>query len=240
MKKINKKQVAEILGVHTKSLSRWDNEKIKYELAKACYKVIDIAKEGRSIYFYIEYKEYSQSNDEFLEDVFKVKDIKDLKKYTRRKIESIEKKELISRKELCKSINVAERTSKRYDTKLIEKGIFEKLDDVLYICVDNNTKERVLVDREAHNNFWRKNWLVKKELNSLAKRYAKKELSLDDYNYLRDIIITESKFPYMYYKVNKLVVRYDNYLYKMLVEGEENPLLFLLIGNICGPAIRNI
>lgn len=44
----------------------------------------------------------------------------------------------------------------------------------------------------------------------------------------------------MYYKVNKLVVRYDNYLYKMLVEGEENPLLFLLIGNICGPAIRNI
>ena len=87
MKKINKKQVAEILGVHTKSLSRWDNEKIKYQLAKACYKVIDIAKEGRSIYFYIEYKEYSQSNDEFLEDVFKVKDIKDLKKYTRRKIE---------------------------------------------------------------------------------------------------------------------------------------------------------
>lgn len=44
MKKINKKQVAEILGVHTKSLSRWDNEKIKYQLAKACYKVIDIAK----------------------------------------------------------------------------------------------------------------------------------------------------------------------------------------------------
>ena len=240
MKKINKKQVAEILGIHTKSLSRWDNEKIEYELAKACYKIVDIAKEGRSIYFYVRYEEYSQSNEEHLLEVFKVKDIESLKRYTRRKAKSIEKKELISRKELCKSINVAERTSKRYDTKLIEKGIFEKLDDVLYICVDNNTKERVLVDREAHNNFWRKNWLVKKELNSLAKRYAKKELSLDDYNYLRDIIITESKFPYMYYKVNKLVVRYDNYLYKMLVEGEENPLLFLLIGNICGPAIRNI
>lgn len=51
MKKINKKQVSEILLVHIKSLSRQDNEKIKYELAKAYYNVIDITKEGRSIYF---------------------------------------------------------------------------------------------------------------------------------------------------------------------------------------------
>lgn len=142
--------------------------------------------------------------------MFKVKDIESLKRYTRRKAKSIEKEELINSCELYKEINVADTTSKRYDAKLIEKGDFEKLDDVLYICIDNKTKERVLVDREAHNNFWRKNWLVKKELKSLAKRYEDKELSLDDYNYLRDVIITESKLPYMYYKVNKLVVRYDN------------------------------
>lgn len=206
MKKINKKQVAEILGVHTKSLSRWDNEKIKYELAKACYKVIDIAKEGRSIYFYIEYEEYAQSNDEFLGEVFRVKDIKNLKMYTRRKIQSIEKKELITRKELCSDINVAIRTSKRYDEKLIENGVFQKLDDEIYICVNKETKERVLVNREAYNNFWRKNSLIKKELKSLAKRYAKKEFSIDDYNYLRDIIISKSDSKNMYYKVNKIVV----------------------------------
>lgn len=226
MKKINKKQVAEIVGVHTKSLSRWDNERIKYELAKACYKVIDVAKEGISIYFYVEYKEYSQSNDEFLEELFKVKDIEDLKNYTKSNIESIEKEELISRKELCRNINVAERTSKRYYAKLIEKGIFEKLDDILYICVNIKTSERILVNRGAYNNFWRKNYTLKKELRLLDKRYAKNELPLYQYNYLRDIIIMESKITYMYYKVNKLVVKYDNYLYKMLIEGEENPLLF--------------
>ena len=80
MKKINKKQVAEILGVHAKSLSRWDNEKVRYELAKVCYKVIDIVKEGRSIYFYVEYEEYAQRNEENLQEVFKVKYIESLKR----------------------------------------------------------------------------------------------------------------------------------------------------------------
>lgn len=237
MKKINKKQVAEILGIHTKSLSRWDNEKIEYELAKACYKIVDIAKEGRSIYFYVEYEEYSQSNDEHLQEVFKVKDIESLKRYTKRKAESIEKVELINRCELCNEINIAETTSKRYDTKLIEKGVFEKLDDVLYICVDKSTRKRVLVDRQAYNNYWIKNSAINKELKSLRKRYSQGELSINDYNYLRDIILSKSETPYMYYKVNKLVIKYDNYLYKMLIEGEENPLLFLLIGNMCGIAI---
>lgn len=77
-KKINKKQVAEILGVHTKSLLRRDNEKIKYELAKTFYKVINIVKERSSIYFYIECEEYSRNNDEQLKEVFKVKDAKNL------------------------------------------------------------------------------------------------------------------------------------------------------------------
>ena len=237
MKKNNKKEVAEILGVHIKSLSRWHNEKIKYELAKECYKVTDIVKEGRSIYFYVMYEEYSQSNDEHLKDVFKVKDIESLKRYTKRKAKSIEKEELINRSELCKETNIAETTSKRYDTKLIEKGVFEKLDDVLYICVDKSTRKRVLVDGQAYNNYWIKNSAINKELKSLRKRFSQGELSINDYNYLRDIILSKSETPYMYYKVNKLVVKYDNYLYKMLIEGEENPLLFLLIDNICGLAI---
>ena len=86
--------------------------------------------------------------------------------YTRRKIQSIEKKELITRKELCSDINVAIRTSKRYDEKLIENGVFQKLDDEIYICVNKETKERVLVNREAYNNFWRKNSLIKKEFTN--------------------------------------------------------------------------
>lgn len=235
MKKINKKQVAEILRVHSKSLSRWSNEKLVYELAKVCYKVDRISKEGKSIYFYVKYEEYSQSDNEHLQEVFNVKNVQAFKSYAKRKVESIEKKELITRMELCKETNTAEKTSKRYDKKLIENGVLENLNNILYICVDNKTKERVLVSREAYNNFWRKNYVIGKELKSLEKKFVKSEVSIDDYNYLRDILLSKSKTQYMYYKVNKLAIKYDNYLYKMLMEEENNPLLFL--GNIYDLAI---
>ena len=226
MKRMNKKQVAEILGVHYKSLLRWDNEKIKYELLKVCYKVVDIVKEGRSTYFYMMYEEYSQSNDEHLQEVFNVKDIKGLKEYTKRKTQSIESSKFTTRNELCMEADISVTTSKRYDKKLIEKGVFEKLDEVLYICVDKETKEKVLVDKKAYNNFWIKNDATGKELNSLKRRVDNKEISIDEYNYLRDMIISGSKSLYVYYRVSKIIIKYDNYLYKMLVEEEENPLFF--------------
>ena len=226
MKKMNKKQVAEILGVHYKSLLRWDNDKIKYELLKRCYKVIDIVKEGRSTYFYMIYEEYSQSNDEHLQEVFNLKDVKGLKEYAKRKAHSIENSKFTTRNELCKKTNISEKTSKRYDEKLIAKGIFEKLDDVLYICVEKETKARVLVDQEAYNNFWEKNAAISEELKSLKKRFVEKDISIEEYNYLRDMIISGSKSLYMYYRVSKIIIKYDNYLYKMLVEEEEDPLFF--------------
>ena len=64
---------------------------------------------------------------------------------------------------------------------------------------------------------------------SLVERYDKNEFSIGYYNYVIDNIISESEGIYMYHKVNKLVIKYDNYLYKMLIEGEENPLLFYYI-----------
>ncbi|SHI13753.1 hypothetical protein SAMN02745196_03126 [Clostridium collagenovorans DSM 3089] len=70
--------------------------------------------------------------------------------------------------------------------------------------------------------------MIKNELKSLAKRYAKKEFSLDDYNYLRDVIMSKSNSINNYYKVNKLVIKYDNYLYNMLMEEDEKSSSFLV------------
>lgn len=72
------------------------------------------------------------------------------------------KEELITRIELCKETDTAEKTSKRYYNKLIEKGVLENSNNILYICVDTKTKERVLSSREAYNNFWRKNYVISK------------------------------------------------------------------------------
>lgn len=218
MKKFNKKQIAEVLGVYVKTLSKWDNEKIITELSKNCYKVIDIIKEGRSIYFYVEYEEYSQSDDEHLKEVFKVKDVENLKSYTKGKVESIEKQNLLTRKELCEKTNTAEKTSKRYDKKLIENGIIEKLDDIIYICMNKKSKERVIVDKQAFDNFWIRNLAIKEELNTLKSKLNKHEMNVDAYEYLRDILLDKLKDEVIFYKVPKMVIKYDNYLYKMLVE----------------------
>ena len=218
--KFTKTQVAKIIGVNSKSLSRWDNEKIITELAKSCYKVIDIIKEGRSIYFYVEYEEYSQSNDEHLKEVFKVKDVENLKSYTKGKVESIEKQNLLTRKELCNQTSTAEKTSKRYDEKLIENGVIEKLDDIIYICMNKKSKERVIVDKQAFDNFWIRNLAIKEELNTLKGKFNKHEINIDGYEYLRDILLDKLKDEVIFYKVPKMVIKYDNYLYKMLV-GEK-------------------
>ena len=217
VKKITKKQVSEILGVHTKSLSRWDNEKIKYELSKVCYKVVDIVKQGRGIYFYVKYEEYEQSNDEHLKDIFKVKDVQSLKKYTKRKTESIEKEELMTRCELCKETNVSDTTSKRYDKKLIEKGVLEKMDEFIYICKNKITKKRVIVDKGAYDNFWILNSSIKNKLNQLKIELKNECISHREYDYLRDVYLDELNGDVMYYKISKIVVKYDNYLYKMLM-----------------------
>ena len=216
--KVTKTQAAKIIGVNPKSLSRWDNKRIITELAKNCYKVMDIKKEGKSIYFYLEYEEYSVSNDEHLKEVFKVKDVKKLKNYTKKRVEYIENNKIITKKEICNETNTSIETSKRYDRKLIEKGVIEKLDDIIYICVDRTTRERVIVNKEAYNNFWQKNSFLKGELLLLEKRFLNNELSIDNYNYAKDMNISKCNSKYMYYKINKFMVRYDNYLYKMLVE----------------------
>lgn len=216
--KFTKTQVAKIIGVNSKSLSRWDNEKIVTELAKNCYKVIDIIKDGRSICFYVEYEEYSQSNDEHLKEVFKVKDVYNLKNYTKRKVESIKNNEVITKKELCNQTNTPVETSKRYDKKLIENGVIEKLDDIIYICMNKKSKERVIVDKQAFDNFWIRNLAIKEELNTLKSKLNKHEMNVDAYEYLRDILLDKLKDEVIFYKVPKMVIKYDNYLYKMLVE----------------------
>lgn len=229
--KFNKKQVAEILKVHPKTASKWDDKKILKELEKNCYKVLEIKKEGRAIYYYCKYKEYSMSNDEYLKREFNVEDINNFKDYTKRKIKSIESEDFATRREICKETKTAQTTSKNYDKKLIDKGVFEKLDDILYVCVEKATGNKILVDKQTYNEFWYRNHIMEKELKSLSNRYNNGELSLKDYEYLRETLIANDKSEYMYYAVSKMVIKYDNYLYKILMESYNSSSFLRLIGN---------
>lgn len=217
--KFNKKQIAEIIGVNPKRLSKWNDEKIAKKLLENCYKIKEIKKEGRNIFYYCEYEEYLMSNDEYLKKEFNVDNINNFKDYTKRKIKSIKCEDLATRKEICNETKTTYTTSRNYDKKLINKGVFEKLDDILYVCVEKATGKKALVDKQAYNTFWNKNHIMAKELKSLKNKYMKNELSLRDYEYLREALISNNESKYMYYAISKIVIKYDNYLYKMLMEN---------------------
>ncbi|WP_032118884.1 MULTISPECIES: hypothetical protein [Clostridium] len=216
--KFNKKQISEMLGVSTKSLTRWSDEKITDELAKNCYKVIDIKKEGRSIYFYVEYEEYSINNDEYLREEFNVKDINNFKTYSKNKFDTIEKETLEPRKVIAKKSNTNIETARNYDRKLKEKGVIET-DGYIYICTNKKTGERVLVDEKAYKNYWFKNKETEKELINLKLRFIKNELTMSQYSHLRESLLFASNTDSVYYKVEKSIIKYDNVLYKMLIES---------------------
>ena len=211
-----KKEIAGILEVNSKSLSRWDDEKIKEELLKKCLKVIDVRKEGRSIIFECEYQEYSQSNNDYLQEVFNVKDVCSFKNYSNVKFNSIENESLEPRKEIAKKSNTCYETARNYDRKLKDKGVIST-DGYLYICMEKKTGKRVLVDERAYKEFWFKHSEIKKELSNLKTRFIKSELTINQYNHLRDCLIFANDSEYMYSKVEKSIIHYDNELYKMLI-----------------------
>lgn len=215
--KFNKKQIAEILKVHPKTISKWDDKKILKELEKNCYKVLEIKKEGRSIYYYCEYQEYSMSNDEYLKEIFNVDNVRNFKNYSKTKIKNIEENIIMTRKDLCKKTNTKITTSENWDRKLIEKGVIQK-DGFIYICVNLRTKERCIVDRQAYTHFWHINGAIKKSINILYKEYLNNNISMTEYEYSRDSLLINNNVNNMYYKVSKNVVKYDNYLTSLITE----------------------
>ncbi|MGL4850901.1 MAG: hypothetical protein ACRC28_18600 [Clostridium sp.] len=218
MYKFSKKEVSEIIGVSKTTMSKKTEEEIKLELQKNCYKLIKIEKEWRTIYYYCEYEEYEQNTDEHLKEVFKVRNVKNFKTYTKEKVKSIEEVDLRTRKEICNKTNTAITTSKNYDKKLLENNVLEKLDDVLYICVERKTGNKVLVDKKAYNEFWYRNRALRNQLDILDKKFFEKEITMKDLQYLRENTIYNLESEYMYYQVSKIAIKYDNYLYKLIME----------------------
>ena len=220
MKKIlTKKEVAGILEVTPRALRSWSEEKINEELLKkACLEVLQIQKVGRSIEYTCKYKEVSMSNKDYLKDVFNVKNVDGFINYSKEKINNIENEKLDTREQLCSKTDTVVSTSKNYDRKLEEKGVFSK-DGYIYICKDKKTGSKVLSNKSEYNNFWIKNNYLQNELKSLAVRFRNKEIAQDDYNYISSSLLDKTNGDWIYYKLSKIVVEYDNELTKLILNN---------------------
>ncbi len=219
--KFTKKEVAKILNKGESTLRKWSNEKISEELLKSCYELVEISKEGRNVCYYCNYKEHTMDSNEYLKGEFNIMDIDNFKDYTKVKFNSIETETLEPRKEIAKKSNTCYETARNYDRKLKDKGVIST-EGYLYICMEKSTGKRVLVDENAYKNFWFKHSETKKELGNLKQRYKKSELTINQYNHLRDVLIFSNNSEHMYSKVEKSIIKYDNVLYKMLMENLED------------------
>lgn len=219
MNEYNKRQIAEITGYSYTTIKRFSNERIVYELAKHCKKVIEIKPIGRSIVFVCEYEEYNMTREELLKEVFNVFSTSNFSDYSNRKIKSIEDMDLATRREICDETNTSVTTSEQYDKKLKDNGVIVDTKEYVYVCVDRVTRDRVITTEEAYNRFWHNNGLIKSQMKDLSYKRAKGFYTDQDYNYLYSNLESSLDSEYIYYKLSKFVVEQDNYLTK-LIKGE--------------------
>ncbi len=216
--KFTKTEVAKMVGVNPKSLSRWTDEKISEELKKSCYKVVEIKKEGRATYYYCKYEEYSMSNEEYLKGEFNVMDIGLFKSYSNAKFKHIEEESAKTRSEVCRESNTNLETSKQWDRKLIDKGVINK-DGFLYIATCKKSGQRSITTKETYNQFWRRNRYLAEQKKRYTEDLGKKLITPDDYVAYMENLKNITEGDYYFTKHTKFSIQYDNVLYKLIKES---------------------
>ena len=125
-KKINKKEIAELLGKSYPTIKRWKEEKLQEELKKNCWVVINKKKIGREVIYTLEYQEQDFNINVYVEEEFNVRDGGKFIKHVNERIKSIKKGVPTSAREIGEKINTTRKTCYNYDKKLEEIGLISK------------------------------------------------------------------------------------------------------------------
>lgn len=140
IKKVNKKELSNIIGVSASNIHKLSEGKIKEKLANNCWELLVYKKEGRQIIYTLEYKEQTFNIKEYSKENFQVKNGEKFVNYSKVKITHIEQDKPATRKEVASYVGVSERTAYRYDKKLEEKGVISKGDKVKVFLKEQATE----------------------------------------------------------------------------------------------------
>ena len=162
--KLSTKQIAAILGVSTgRVMVIKSNEELYKRLEDIGFKVIGECKEGRSVYYNVEFIENKDRNSDikiFNKNVFGVNNEKFIDYYLRRTRASKGKEaglnDLITKENLAKDVGVSRQTICVWDSKLVKMGILRE-DDPIYLhvqCVPekNIFKSSIYDYKQYHKN----------------------------------------------------------------------------------------
>lgn len=210
-KKLNKKELSKLLGKSYSTIRKWKEEKLIEELKKSCWIVKEKIKEGKNVFYIIEYQEQDFNINDYVEGEFNVRNGKKFVVYSKERIKNAESDMPITRKDICEKTNVTDSTSRRYDGKLIQKEVIKE-DDYYYIKKEGNKK--TIVTEEEYKNFWSKNWAMKITFEQLEERVKEKEITMKEYNYLYEKL--REKYDLFYFKIRRFLVNEDSVIFKLI------------------------
>lgn len=210
-KKINKKEIAELLGKSYPTIKRWKEEKLQEELKKNCWVVVNKEKIGREVIYTLEYQEQDFNINVYMEGEFNVKNGENFMNYSKERLENAENNIPATRKEICEKTGTATATAKRYDKKLIQKEVIKE-DDYYYIKKEGDKK--TIVTEEEYKSFWRKNRAIEIVFEQLEERVKQKEITLKEYNYLYEEL--RERYHLFYFKVRRYLVNENSVIFKLI------------------------
>lgn len=210
MKKMNKKEIAELLGKSYNTVRHWSDDRIVKELALNCYEVLDIQKTSNKVSYTLRYKEQDIDIYVFIIGEFKVKSPEKFLEYTTLKITTIREGGYMSRKKASEILDVSERTLVNWDKKLKEKGILKQTDDYVYIKCEGTGEnyKQTFVSKEEYSIWYRNRFLVGVAEEALLEHNLPQEELMAVFDAIRH------KDEYYYYKVRKWIVMEDSPLVK--------------------------
>ncbi len=166
-KKVNKKEIAKLLGKSYSTIKKWDEDKLAKELLGNCYKIISVNHRGNSILYTLEYVEQETSIYIILQGELNIKKGKEFKKYVDLRLHLYKNGDGMSVNKLSKEVGVGTSTIKDWDRMLVEKGVLIKEKDRLVYAVAPK--------------------VVTEPINPIITKEMYKELRSDWYQYVRSL-----------------------------------------------------
>ena len=211
IKKVNKTEIANIIGMHPKSLRRLSSEQIEKRLLQNCWELIKVEKQGRNLLYTLKYKECNIEPEVFIAQEFHVKDGGRFIQHSKIRITHIENDAPLSRGTLSKLTGNSINTTYNYDNKLENKGVITKNQ---YYYIKKEGLEEYSISKEEYNNFWRENKALRITFQQLGDKVEAGDINLEEYNYLYEQL-RQSSHVYCY-KVRKFLVDTNSIYYNIL------------------------
>lgn len=202
---MNRKELADFLLISDKTLKNIIKAgTLDDKLNKTGHIIVKEYKKGKTIYYELE-KVREVTEWDVIQYTNKIKKLNEHDEYSNKRVNGglkYSKSKIIRDNNIDISIN----TAKRYDTILQEEGyiIFDK---EIYMLYDKETGDYNEITEVEYKQYWLRNRYANEQLSSIKYKKDRYMISENDYDSLRDIIITD-----VGNKEGTIVMKFDTYI----------------------------